>query len=164
MEFDTADLASMETDGSLFNVILHEMGHVIGIGTLWEFHNLLEGGGTTNPLCIGPKAMVEYGALLSSGSRKVPAANTGGAGTADSHWRESMFGNELMTGYADKGLLPLSRLTVAMLEDMNYDVNYEAVDPFIIPSRRMLMAMMAESAKRVELHVTRPVCEGIPAK
>jgi Regulatory P domain of the subtilisin-like proprotein convertases and other proteases len=164
MEFDTADLAAMEADGSLLNVILHEMGHVIGIGTLWKYHGLLEGEGTENPLFVGPKAMNEYGVLLGSSSTKVPAANTGGAGTADSHWRETTFGNELMTGYADKGLLPLSRLTIAMLEDMEYDVNYEAVDPYIIPSRRMLMAMTAESAKRQEFHVTRPVCEGLPQK
>ncbi len=164
MEFDTADLAAMETDGSLFNVILHEMGHVIGIGTLWKYHEFLEGEGTENPLFVGPKAMSEYGALLGGGPTKVPAANTGGAGTADSHWRETTFGNELMTGYADRGLLPLSRLTAAMLEDMDYEVNYDAVDPYIIPSSRMLMAMMAESEKRQELHVTRPVCEGLPKK
>ena len=164
MEFDTADLAAMEADGSLFNVILHEMGHVIGIGTLWKHHGFLEGEGTEDPLFVGSRAMHEYGVLLGSGAAKVPAANTGGQGTADSHWREKTFGNELMTGYADRGLLPLSRLTVAMLEDMGYGVNYEAVDPYIIPSSRMLVAMMAESAKRQELHVTRPVCEGLPKK
>src|SRR5881392_2872401 len=31
MEFDTFDLAAMEQDGSLGSVILHEMGHVLGI-------------------------------------------------------------------------------------------------------------------------------------
>lgn len=164
MEFDTADLAAMEADGSLFNVILHEMGHVIGIGTLWKYHGFLEGEGTANPLFVGPKAMSEYGVLLGNSSTKVPAANTGGAGTADSHWRETTFGNELMTGYADRGLLPLSRLTAAMLEDMEYEVNYDAVDPYIIPSRRMLIAMMAESEKKQELHVSRPICEGLPKK
>jgi predicted Zn-dependent protease len=29
MEFDRADLARMEADGSLTSVIVHEMGHVI---------------------------------------------------------------------------------------------------------------------------------------
>lgn len=36
MTFDTADLASLENAGTLEDVILHEMGHVIGIGTLWS--------------------------------------------------------------------------------------------------------------------------------
>src|SRR5678815_742544 len=33
MSFDTADLAAMQADGTLVDVIAHEMGHVIGIGT-----------------------------------------------------------------------------------------------------------------------------------
>lgn len=32
MEFDSSDVERMEADGSLLGVILHEMGHVIGIG------------------------------------------------------------------------------------------------------------------------------------
>src|SRR5438874_787744 len=33
MAFDTADLQQMESDGTLNDVITHEMGHVLGIGT-----------------------------------------------------------------------------------------------------------------------------------
>ena len=36
MSFDTADLAQMAADGTLVDVITHEMGHVIGIGTIWD--------------------------------------------------------------------------------------------------------------------------------
>jgi len=32
MQFDLADIGVMETAGSLYDVTLHEMGHVIGIG------------------------------------------------------------------------------------------------------------------------------------
>src|SRR5262249_22323904 len=35
MQFDIADLADMEANGTLDDVITHEMGHVIGIGTIW---------------------------------------------------------------------------------------------------------------------------------
>ena len=35
MQFDSADLASLEAQGQLVNVILHEMGHVLGLGTIW---------------------------------------------------------------------------------------------------------------------------------
>eukprot|EP00904_Undaria_pinnatifida_P013083 jgi/Undpi1/8905/HiC_scaffold_25.g11367.m1 len=35
MIFDIDDMDGMEEDGTLEGVILHEMGHVIGIGTLW---------------------------------------------------------------------------------------------------------------------------------
>src|SRR5690606_14221177 len=35
MEFDTDDVADLEADGSFGDVILHEMGHVLGVGTIW---------------------------------------------------------------------------------------------------------------------------------
>ena len=35
MNFDRADLDYLETKGGLESTILHEMGHVLGIGTLW---------------------------------------------------------------------------------------------------------------------------------
>ena len=41
MEFDAADLDWMEANGALEAVILHEMGHVLGIGTLWDRKRLL---------------------------------------------------------------------------------------------------------------------------
>ena len=63
LQFDTADLAAMEADGTLNDVITHEMGHVIGIGTIWTNKKLLKGGHTNNPTFHGANAMREYGAL-----------------------------------------------------------------------------------------------------
>jgi hypothetical protein len=34
MQFDSADLLRIETDGSLENVTFYEMGHLLGVGTL----------------------------------------------------------------------------------------------------------------------------------
>jgi hypothetical protein len=48
-----------------------------------------------------------------------------------SHWAEAIFGDELMTGYADDDL-PLSRVTVGALEDLGYTVRYAAADPFAL--------------------------------
>ena len=50
MEFDIGDLAQLEASGGLLNVIIHEMGHVLGIGTLWQAKNLLTGAGSPNPI------------------------------------------------------------------------------------------------------------------
>src|SRR4051812_35313342 len=61
MQFDIADLAAMEADGTLNDVITHEMGHVIGIGTIWTHKKLLKGANTSNPTFQGPTAMKEYG-------------------------------------------------------------------------------------------------------
>ena len=41
MQFDLSDMQGMVNDGSLDAVILHEMGHVIGIGTLWKDYSLI---------------------------------------------------------------------------------------------------------------------------
>lgn len=142
MAFDTADLAAMEADDSLVNVILHEMGHVLGIGTIWSRLGFLTGAGTVNPEFLGPNAMREYATLIGApGLVPVPVANTGGAGTRDGHWRETVFGNELMTGFLGAGINPMSRLTIAMLEDLGYEVNYDAADAYQLPSALELAVM-----------------------
>ena len=136
MEFDTADLAMMERDGSLVSVITHEMGHVLGFGTNWDELGLRQGAGTVNPTFTGPNAMHEF-ATLSGGAatRAVPLANVGGPGTRDSHWREAVFGNELMTGFLNEGPNPMSRLTIAALQDMGYEVSYASADAYVLPGQ-----------------------------
>lgn len=135
MQFDTADLNEMESDNSLVNVIIHEMGHVLGIGTLWDAMGLLLGAGTDDPVFVGQIAQRVYADLLGeSTQRPVPVANRGGPGTRDGHWREETFQNELMTGFLNQGINPLSRLTIAALEDMGYQVDQAAADDFDLPT------------------------------
>jgi hypothetical protein len=135
MEFDTADLARMELDGSLENVIFHEMGHVIGIGTLWRDLGLLEGAGSINPVFTGENAMREFAALIGADEpTPVPVANRGGPGTRDGHWREDVFANELMTGVLQPGPNPVSRVTIAAVQDMGYDVSFDPAEDFTLPS------------------------------
>ena len=102
MSFDTADLEQMEADGTLGDVITHEMGHVLGIGSIWQDKRLLQGVAGSNPTFTGPTAMAEYAALLEvAAPPPVPVENTGGAGTRGAHWRETVFRNELMSGFID---------------------------------------------------------------
>jgi len=111
-------------------VITHEMGHVIGIGTVWKLKNLLKGEGTTNPTFTGKGASKEYGTLLGGKARPVPVENMGGPGTRDSHWREAVFHNELMTGFVAAAGNPMSRMTVASLADMGYVVDLTKAEPY----------------------------------
>ncbi len=142
MQFDTGDLATMELHGNLTDVIVHEMGHVLGIGTLWKHKLLLKGAGTANPTFVGPNAMVEYSTLAGlKDPAPVPVANTGGPGTRDGHWRESVFANELMTGFVDTGANPLSRMTAASLVDFGYQVNMEAAEFYSLPTNLQLAIM-----------------------
>jgi len=134
MSFDTADLAKMQADGTLLDVITHEMGHVIGIGTIWKHKGLLVGAGTSNPTFKGTNAKKEYGTLKGTGPKAVPVENSGGAGTRDSHWRETVFKNELMTGIIAAPNNPLSRMTVASLKDLGYVVDLSAAEPYGLPN------------------------------
>lgn len=134
MEFDTADLERMEMDGSLENVIVHEMGHVLGMGTIWRRKGLLRGAGTANPVFVGRNAMREFADLIGADRpTPVPVENTGGPGTREGHWRESVLANELMTGFLNVGPNPVSRMTIAALQDMGYRVDLEAAEDFVIP-------------------------------
>ena len=134
MSFDKADLRAMERDGTLADVITHEMGHVLGIGTIWTDKRLLRGEGGRNPTFTGANAMREYRKLRGGGALKpVPVEATGGSGTRDSHWRESIFANELMSGFVESAGNPLSRLTVASLKDLGYRVNLAAAERYTLP-------------------------------
>ncbi len=130
MTFDTADLANMQANGTLGDVILHEMGHVLGLGTIWSLDGLITGAGTSNPVYTGTNGVAEFRRMAGNlALTSVPVENTGGAGTADGHWRETTFGNELMTGFIAGASNPLSRLTAAQFIDLGYPlVNVDAAD------------------------------------
>lgn len=130
MEFDSADMAALEASGRLVDVIVHEMGHVLGIGTIWQQRGLLSGAGTSNPVFTGAQARAAYDAIFGTSATGVPVEAGGGSGTALGHWRESVFGNELMTGWLNNGSNPLSRVTAASLGDLGYQVNLGAADPY----------------------------------
>ena len=134
MSFDTADLAQMEQRGTLVDVITHEMGHVLGIGTIWTHKGLLKSAGKLNPTFVGAKAKIEYGKLRGTGPTKVPVENTGGPGTRDSHWRETVFRNELMSGFIAGQNNPISAMTVASLQDLGYEVDVNAAEPYALPN------------------------------
>jgi len=133
MMFDTADLADMEEEGTLVDVITHEMGHVLGIGTIWTHKKLLKGAKTSNPTFVGKAAMLEYGKLKGTPPTAVPVENHGGEGTQDSHWRETIFRNELMSGFIDGPKNPLSRVTAASLADLGYTVDMNAAEKYVLP-------------------------------
>jgi hypothetical protein len=136
MAFDTADLRQMEQSGSLTDVITHEMGHVIGVGTIWNLKSLLRGASGSNPTFAGRTAKAEYGRLRNPGGRPVavPVENTGGQGTRDSHWRETVFRNELMSGFISGPGNPISRVTVGSLKDLGYAVDMAAAEPYTLPN------------------------------
>lgn len=146
MIFDEADVANLEAAGQFANVILHEMGHVLGFGTYWElprFNLLRPGPCTTNTFFAGTSAALAFWSLATEARfprAVVPVEDQdppGGPpcpnnGTRDGHWKETDLGAELMTGFIEPAGLatPLSSLSVASLRDMGYVVNDAAADAF----------------------------------
>jgi hypothetical protein len=133
MEFDEADLVDLAAFGHLEDVVLHEMAHVLGLGTLSPWDNQLVGAGGADPFFPGANAVAKYTAAGGVAVNAVPVANTGGAGTRDSHWREADMGRELMTGFLNTGVTNfLSAISVGALSDMGYTVDYGAVDAYTV--------------------------------
>jgi hypothetical protein len=147
MVFDTADVANLESLGLFDEVIMHEMGHVLGFGTIWGsgFLNVLVGAGGGDPYFSGANARATFdriGGASYTGGGKVPVENCCGPGTRDSHWRETAFTHplapgvttsELMTGFLNaNGPNPLSAVTIASLRDEGYLTNYAAADSFTV--------------------------------
>jgi hypothetical protein len=131
LQLDNADLLSLEGRGLLDDVVLHEIGHVLGIGTLWKANGLVAGVGGGDPQFTGPFAIAAY-QTLTAGAISIPVENTGGSGTRDSHWRETTFGNELMTGFLNTYPNPLSGMTIGSLRDIGYGVNSSAAQSFVL--------------------------------
>ena len=140
MEFDTADLAQLDKLGLLESTITHEMGHVLGFGSLWKETQLLQNPSLpsdrgADTLFTGRFAVREFDEAGGDGYEfggKVPVENErGSTGTRDGHWRESVFKEELMTGFLDASRTnPLSRITIASMQDLGYEVDYSSSETY----------------------------------
>ena len=133
LKLDAADLVMMERNNTIDDVVLHEIGHVLGIGTMWSTRSLVTGAGTADPRFTGGWALGAYRAMGGL-DPWVAVENTGSEGTRDGHWRESVFGNELMTGYISASSNPMSAMTIASLADLGYGTNPGAASTFTLNS------------------------------
>ncbi len=75
MEFDSADAAVYQAAGLFDDIVLHEMLHTIGFGTIWSDLGLISGG-----FFNGARANAEY-----LGAGLIPLELDGGSGTAYAH-------------------------------------------------------------------------------
>lgn len=137
---------------SYYHVFLHELGHILGIGSLWSLTNFPKTSytedSTTKYYYTGEKALAEYKNYFQDFSYNdflgIPIEDDGSSGTVNVHPEEGSEGSvssddryingifhpgldtELMTGWLDSSPTnaPLSRITIAFLEDMGYNVDY----------------------------------------
>ena len=134
MRFDSYDLSTMVNQGIFDEVILHEMGHVLGVGSLWDYFGLRVGNASYYGF-TGANALAQYRAMSgNAAATSVPVEPGSRAGSSGVHWSESVFQNELMTPTTGPGnIMPISRLTIASLADLGYTVNLAAADSYLFP-------------------------------
>lgn len=114
---------------SFTRTMIHEFGHVMGIGSLWEDNNLIDP--TTATYNADTNAGMVYGQLLGLDTPEAIPLTTGeGQGSDLVHWDEEIFSNELMTHAAeDPGWsMPLSVMTLASLQDLGWNVDYDLAE------------------------------------
>jgi hypothetical protein len=92
MTFDTADIDAPIAQRSFGDVILHEMAHVIGFGTLWGYNGVyVSNSGQYSGNCALSTYRTEFNQPTAT---FVPLELGGSAGTANSHWNEVDGGSE----------------------------------------------------------------------
>ena len=160
---------------TLYYVTLHELGHVLGIGSLWTAGSLYyySGESTSNVFYQGVNAVREYTRYFRDShditGELIPIEDNGGPGTHYVHPEEGLEGEissdtrvingvhypgldkELMTGWADASPddLPLSRVTIGFLEDLGYEVNYLLADTYNGITAQEAEPKVFEISKRV---------------
>lgn len=161
MRFDQSDIGNLREE-----TILHEMLHVIGIGSMWpdphpDGWGLIENVGQPAPRYKGSQGVQgcqELGFPVTCATR-VPVEDTLGAGTRDVHWEENIFDTELMTGFVENSAspMPFSIMTVRALRDIGYQVNLANVDPYTKPIGVGNMVAPGASAERRPWEMVSPV-------
>jgi hypothetical protein len=116
VQLDPDEIERERSGGYLNDLILHEIGHAIGLGTTRGNCP------ATNTLS---KANLEY-QRISNCSTPIPMDRPPSCG----HYSEACLGTELMTPSVMPGDSPISRITIGWLDDLGYDVNYTRADPF----------------------------------
>jgi Leishmanolysin len=115
MQFDIVDVNDMGV--TVFSdVVLHEMSHSLGFGSIWDRLSLVSNGEFT-----GANAVQAHHNL--GGTGFIAVEQDGGSGTAGSHWDEETFNNELMTGYINDGENYFTAMSAASFADLGYQLS-----------------------------------------
>jgi hypothetical protein len=131
MEFN-ADVLDRLGEDELFYTAAHEIGHVLGVGTIWYRFDgqpeLVSRIGTSS-FFVGRQANAQFDLLenrATVGGPNVPISRDGG------HWDPRVLLLELMEPFA-RATTRFSRVTVGAMGDMGYVVNQRSWDRYALP-------------------------------
>ena len=118
------------------DVLLHEIGHVLGIGGFWERTGYLRLG-VDRPEWTGPKAAAAYARVRPVQAASARSRGVYGVPVEDDgiHWRDQPYavdGDDFTYYVGDlmgPGVGPLTEISIGALEDIGYAVDYDAADP-----------------------------------
>ncbi|APZ90440.1 PEP-CTERM sorting domain-containing protein [Fuerstiella marisgermanici] len=162
LTIDSFDVAALHAAGMLESVVTHEIGHILGFGSLWNLNNVyVSGSGEFTGANATAAWQSEFGQL---GTPDVELE--GGPGTANGHWNEVLNGaaltgitdslgrdmrDELMTGWANPNSF-ISDMTVASFVDIGFTAT-----PVPEPSSLLALSAIAlfGTARRKGLFRTR---------
>ena len=150
--------------GQVDDFFLHAFGHMLGFGFSWRYRDLLRnpssedvGADTHFPGDAAIAAFVAAGGAHYPGP-KVPVENETTWGSVNIHWRESVFGEELMTSGLRDGVADyLSAITIQSLADIGYTVDVEEADGYTVPGAS---AVGSASAAASAIHIREEVVTG----
>lgn len=138
MRFDEADVANLQSAGRLTRVALHEMLHVLGVGTVWYDDFVDTTTAPSDPRFTGPQARTACATINGGASvcaSTVPVEPVAAQpGSRFSHWRESVFQSELMTPSLGSGPAPLAAMTIRALDDLGYETSTARADAYTVPA------------------------------
>ncbi|WP_419164249.1 hypothetical protein [Candidatus Palauibacter sp.] len=123
-----------------YDVMLHELGHVFGIGTYWFAGDLRlvnasrEAESVVDTHFPGPNAVAAFDKVGGSGylGGKVPVMNDPAGIGADTHWRRSVCG-EIMTYGRCGDRKYVSAITLGALADFGWVVDMSVAEDYAIP-------------------------------
>ena len=95
MEFDKDDVQAMINDGTFQTVITHEMGHILGLGSLWQQKGLVVSDGNGGYVYTGQHAIDVWKNTWQCTTDFPPVEAEGDSGTAGAHWDEDCMVNEV---------------------------------------------------------------------
>ena len=126
VEFDLEGVTSGSVSSLTFPTLtLHEMGHVLGIGTIWDDFIQNPSG---NPHFTGPLAIAAFNA---AGGRDYAGAKVPVEHTVLGHWRAPVLEGELMV--SDGSGPALSAITIQALADLGWVVDVTQADAYTLP-------------------------------